>query len=104
MDAWDELHEMLEDGETLECIIFGDHDYGSCSGAADPGHVPVEARDRVMPIAEAEPYMRGWSTDTGYCGVGCYKLYAWSDRNVFFVSEYDSSTCLASIPRHPPAG
>lgn len=39
--------------------------------------------------------------DSGYGGADCFPLYAWTKSRVFFISEYDGSTCVSYVPRNP---
>jgi len=42
--------------------------------------------------------------DAGYGGEDCHPIYAWTDSRVIFVSCYDGSTQVESIPRNPMPG
>jgi len=39
--------------------------------------------------------------DSGYGGADCHAVYAWTETQVIFVTEYDGSTSLAEVPRNP---
>ncbi len=107
--AWQELHEYLRPGETVEGIVFGV--YGGWGDKTKPAYdeptpppVPLEQRGVVMSLADAEPFMRSWRFTGGFGGADCYPVHIWTSMRVIWVHEYDGSTRLASAPRHPTAG
>ena len=112
-NAWQELHEQLEPGETVEAIVFGPWGWGSapCNGGAwEPGYreplpppVPFEKRGVLMTLAEAEPFMQSWKFRGGHGAAQCYAVRIWTGRRVLWITEYDGSTCFNSAPRNPVA-
>ena len=112
MNAYDELIEKLEEGEHIEGIVFGPFGCGSPPrsetepwklGYDEPRNIPVPFNKRgvVLNIDEARPMMDGWSFYTGYGAPECYAVYIWTNKRIFWVTQYDGATGLCSAPRHP---
>lgn len=116
MSAYDDIISILEEGESVEGIVFGPFGWGRVPqdgetwdyGYGEPGEetgeeppVPFDMRGKVLTLEEARPYMQGWSF---YCGHGapeCYSAYIWTNKRIFWVSEYDGATKLDYMPRNP---
>ena len=49
---------------------------------------------------EARPIL-DYEYDSGYGGVDCHAIMAWTETWVLFVCSYDGSTWVASVPRKP---
>ena len=111
VNAWNELIEFLEEGETLESLVFGAWGWGCApaegedweEGYGEPGDMPVPAdkRGRVLAPDEAKPLMDGWSFYGGYGAPDCYATYAWTNKRVIWVTQYDGATSLDAAPRNP---
>lgn len=102
LDAYQELLECLEEGEVVEAIVFGEWGWG---GYREPKDIPIQKdmQGIVLTPEQARPLMKGW---TFYCGYGAPQSYAaniWTNKRVFWVTEYDGSTTLDSAPRNPTA-
>jgi hypothetical protein len=97
-----ELLEMLEDDEQVEAVVFGPWGWSGYD-EPDPPPVPHELFGRVLSWDEARPYMQTWNFDGGYGAPKSYAVCIWTNRNVFWVTNYDGSTTLDSAPRHPLA-
>lgn len=54
----------------------------------------------LLSWGEAQP-MLDYEYDTGYGGVDCDPVYAWTPTRVLFVSQYDGATRVEAIPREP---
>lgn len=101
-DAYPELMMFLNEGETVEAIVFGEWGWGGYS-EPEPPFVPKEMQGKVLALADTRPLMAGW---TFYCGYGapeCYAVNIWTNQRVIWVTQYDGSTTLNSAPRHPTA-
>jgi hypothetical protein len=113
LNAHDELVSILEDGETIEAIVFGAWGWGSAPRDGEgwePGHgepsyppVPFDKRGVILKIEEACPYMEGWSFYGGYGAPACYAVNVWTNKRVMWVTQYDGSTRLSFAPRNPVA-
>ena len=98
MNAWKELTRFLSEdcgGEAVESVVFGDFDY-CCDNPKPPF-------GKLMRPDEASTYCGGWEFAGGFGTAGCYPMVAWTASYVIFVSEYDGSTRLESLPRNPIA-
>lgn len=111
-DAYDDIADELQEGEVVEAIVFGAWGWGSLphdDNAAptlgydepDPPPVPFEQRKRILTLEEARPFMKGWSFHGGYGAPTCYAAYIWTNHRVIWVTQYDGSTSLSSMPRNP---
>jgi len=112
MSAWTELQQELEPGETVEAIVFGAWGWGHAPslygaewepgyGEPNPPPVPFEKRGVVLTAEEAEPLMESWGFSGGYGAPDCYAVRIWTDRRIFWVTQYDGATRLDSAMRHP---
>lgn len=115
MRAYDELMEYLEEGEVVECVMFGGWGYGSDYYSDEgnielaydepyEGHVPIEKRGKALTLEEAKPHMQNWSFNGGYGSPECYAVNIYTNQNIIYVHEYDGSTCLVSVNRNPVDG
>ena len=100
MNAYDELMNFLEDGEVVEGIVFGEYGWGGY-GEEEDHKVQKEHQGKLMSIEEAKPLMDGWSFDGGYGAPECNATYIWTNQRCIWVTQYDGSTNLDSMPRHP---
>jgi hypothetical protein len=112
-DAWNDLDKKLEDGETIEAIVFGawgwssppddDKQWKPAYGEPSPPPVPFEKRGVILSAEEGRPLMKGWSFFGGYGSPEAYAIRVWTNRRVIWVTQYDGSTWLSSAPRNPTA-
>lgn len=54
----------------------------------------------ILSWQEARPHL-DYQYDSGYGAVDCHAVYAWTPSRVLFISQYDGSTHVTSVPRHP---
>lgn len=112
-NAWTQLNELLINDEHILYVVLGawswnimpdpnDEEYEPEWGEPDPP-VPPDVRGRLLSPEEAEPLMQNWSAYGGYGSPDCYATYAWTNKRVFYISQYDGATHWNSIPRHPEA-
>jgi hypothetical protein len=92
--------EYLKDGETIEAVVFGKYGWGGFD-EDEESPVPSNVQEKVLTLAEAEPYMHGWSFYGGYGAPECYAVYVWTNQRVIWVTQYDGATNLSSAPRNP---
>ena len=114
-NAYSELLAYLEPGEVVEAIVFGAFGWGSWDeddeGSNAMGYqedmlkefIPWNKRGKLLTLEEAKPHMQCWSFDGGYGAPECYATYVWTNQRVIWVTQYDGSTCLDSMPRNPVA-
>lgn len=60
----------------------------------------ADAHEEPLPWAEARA-MLDYEYDTGFGGEDCNPIFAWSENWVYAVHEYDGSTGVVRLPRHP---
>lgn len=99
-NAYDELIEFLDDEETVEGVVFGVFGWSGFD-EPDEAKIPENMRGIVLSIDQAKPFMKGWSFYGGHGAPMCYAITVWTNENVIFVSQYDGSTRLESVPRNP---
>lgn len=92
-----ELYEVRH-GESIEAIVVGKHYRRSWDDEAKMSDEEV-VLDREAGLAKLDQ-----DYDNGYGGADCYPFWAWSASYVYFVHEYDGSTGVAWLPRHPVPG
>jgi hypothetical protein len=95
------ITEQLGD-ETVEAVVLGPPDPGLCLTSAEEAHLPAHY-GRVLSWAEAEPHLHT-RFDDGLGAAEAEALYVWTATRVFFVCQYDGSTWLTRVPRHPTPG
>ena len=103
-DAYLDLMEFLEPGETVLGIVFGEWGWGGYGEERLPEGamgVPESLQGKLLSIEDARAMMQGWSYDCGYGAPECYATYAWTEKRVIWVTQYDGSTSLDSAPRNP---
>lgn len=86
-------------GEPIEGIVIGEmgwHDFGT---EVVPKYAQ-QPRGKLMDWQTAKPFL-DYEHNTGYGAPKCNAIYAWTATKVIFVSQYDGSTSVDSIPRHP---
>lgn len=109
MSAWDELNEVLGPDEEVECIIFGPWGWGGYedpnddTGAPEP-RVPPSIMGRRLILTEAEPFLKAFSFSGGYGSPDAYATWIYTNKKIMWVTQYDGSTGLSSMPRNPIQG
>ena len=101
MNAYNDLLEYLQEGETIEAIVFGEWGWGGYNEEATA--VPQEKQGILLTPEEAKPMMKGWSFHGGFGSPKCYAVNVWTNKRVCWVTQYDGSTWLDSAPRNPTA-
>lgn len=112
MNAYQELKELFEPGEHLVAVVFGPWGWGGPPphpedpwkpgyDEPDPPPVPFALRGKVLSPQEAEPLMEGWSFNGGHGAPKCYAVHAWTNKRVYWVTQYDGATRLNSALRDP---
>ena len=98
-NAYEELLSELQEGEVVEAVVFGE--YEGYEEDVKFSLVPIDRRNKVLSFGEAKQYMKGWSFKNGFGEPNCYAVYIWTNYRVFWVTQYDGSTELNSMPRNP---
>jgi hypothetical protein len=76
------------------CIEKDDYYFGGNE------RVPEDKRGIVLPASEALDLL-DYDFDSGFGGRECHAFYAWTASRIIFLHEYDGSTSVCWIPRHP---
>jgi hypothetical protein len=92
-----EINNFLRKDEIPEAVIFGEWDYKVPSGTIHP------PKNKLLDWSEAEVYLNTplWSFSGTFGAPECFPMFLWTTQRVIYVSEYDGSTRLASLPRDP---
>jgi len=99
MNAWEEIKNKLDKDEMLEHVVFGS--WGSFSDDAPTPEVPPNVMGcRLLPH-EAKPFLLTFSFNGDYGTPECYATWIYTNKNVYWVTQYDGSTSLDSMPRNP---
>ena len=88
------IENLAGDAEIVGCVIG---DRGWVFGLDHSDHTP---KGKLMMWDEASKYL-DYEHDTGYGGVDCHAVFAWTERDVIAVGQYDGSTWVYAIPRFP---
>jgi hypothetical protein len=98
MSAYADLIAGFDSGEVLETIVFSPWS----SFQHEPDHpIPPELFGVVLTEAQAKPLMQTWRVERGHGTALVYPFYAYTNKRVWFIREWDGSTTIHSIPLHP---
>lgn len=61
---------------------------------------PVVDPEKVYSLGDFGPWLN-IEFDDGYGAQECPNIYVYTDNFVYYVHEYDGSTCLRKVPRNP---
>lgn len=93
-------------GEEVETILIpaplDTIEWGSLA-QPDPRDIPIKAANaynRFLSLEEALPLL-DYEYDDGYGGMDCHDVVIWTKTQVFYIHEYDGSTCFHSQFRNP---
>jgi hypothetical protein len=82
-------------GEVIEAIVVGEESSGN-------GAKPQIRKGALLSWAEAAPLL-DYEFDDGFGGADCHPVIAWTANRIIQIHEYDGSTSISWIPRHPLA-
>lgn len=85
----------VADGEPIEAIVVGKKENWGDEGCRAELQ-PVQTWDDAIKSLE-------YPHNTDFGALGCHSITAWTATKVIFVSQYDGSTTVCSVPRHPIA-
>jgi hypothetical protein len=86
-----------ENKETIIAIVVGPHDddrWEETDRRPEYQRDVVLTREQGLAILDVE-------YNNGYGGADCFPMYAWTEKSVLSISEYDGATSLNSFPRNP---
>jgi hypothetical protein len=110
--AEQDLLDELQSDEVIEGIVFGAWGWGYAPeddqqwqweeySEPFPPPVPFEKRGIVLTWEEARPYMQSWRFNGGYGSPECYAVRVWTNRRVYWITQYDGATGFSCAPRSP---
>lgn len=100
ISVYDQLEAALDKKvfEQIHYIVFGEM-VNVWNIEPEGPLVPEDKINEVMFFERAKKYL-WWNAFLQYGEPGIwYPFYAWSERRVFFISEYDTATNLSWVPR-----
>ncbi|KKM99808.1 hypothetical protein LCGC14_1144250 [marine sediment metagenome] len=86
--------------ESIQAIVIGKLGDHWEEPSYDSRNIPRSKCVLVLNWEEARPLLN-YEYDDGFGGADCHAIYVWTRTRVFFVSEYDGATGIASVPRNP---
>jgi hypothetical protein len=102
--------EKAADGEPIEAIRIGsfgwaynepdEEAYGW--DRSERTAIPPEKKNVLLSWEEARP-MLDYEYDSGFGASDCHNITAWTPSRVLYVHEYDGSTQVLWLERHPVA-
>ena len=98
MNAADQLEKLLAPGEVIESFVIGEWEG---SPHLNPKKPPPYLFNCVLDYKEYRYMLGGWGVKTEHGGDNVYPVFAWSEKNVWLIEEYDGSTCWRRVPRNP---
>lgn len=91
------LAEEAATGEAIVAIVVGKHDGADWNAKPLPDENIILSREAGLAKLDQD-------YNNGYGGADCFPFWAWTESRVYYVREYDGSTELSSVPRHPVGG
>lgn len=91
--------ESAANGEPIEAIVIGEKGWGEWDDEANE-YVPPPYAGRVLTWDDARPLL-DYVYDRGWGAPDCHAITAYTRSYIIFVSQYDGSTHVNSIPRNP---
>lgn len=87
--------------DAIEAVVLGEMGWGDYNSAAVPNY-KEQPRYVVLSWEQAKPWL-DYEFHNGYGAPGCNAICVWTTNQVLFVSQYDGSTDIQSVPRNPVA-
>jgi hypothetical protein len=87
-------------GEPILAVVIGEMGWGGVFCSERIEGYDTHIRGKVLTWEAAEPFL-SYQFDYGFGAPECEAVYVWTETKVMFVTQYDGSTCLDFVPRHP---
>lgn len=87
-------------GEPIEAVVIGNTGWDDDYKSEDIPNYDKQPKYQILSLDEATPWLN-YEYDNGFGAPGCNAIYAWTPTKVIFISQYDGSTDVEIIPRHP---
>ena len=86
--------------EPIEGVVIGAMGWGGDYGSEGIPDYDLIPKDALLSWDEAQKYLRYEFSD-GFGAPGCNAITVWTATKVMAISQYDGSTSLFWLPRHP---
>lgn len=87
-------------GAQITHIVIGEFGWGGVYATEDTRDIPNDLRGKVLTWDEAQELL-DYLYHAGFGSPDCHAIYAWTATHVLFVENYDGSTRVSSVPKHP---
>jgi hypothetical protein len=87
-------------GETIESCVLGTHYNLMCQKGDGADKAP---RKQILTWEAARPWLDE-EYSNGFGGADCRPFFAYTQKWVWFVHEYDGATGICRVPRNPMSG
>lgn len=64
--------------------------------------IPDSLRGQLLAWADARPHL-DYAYSAGFGAPDCHAVTIWTDDKVIWITQYDGSTSMDSVPRNPTA-
>ena len=92
-----DIEEAVKDITDIQGVVLGKNDYYTYSDDVDPANDLIGKLLKWDDVKDKLDY----EYDSSYGSAECNALYIWTSDRVYLVHEYDGSTCIVWVPRHP---
>jgi hypothetical protein len=101
MDTLKDMFEAAAGDEEIEFAVIGKH-FSDAYGTNPDPNLPFNNAPlgKVMPWRLAKSFLL-YEYSSGFGGIDCHPVYAWTKTRVLYVHDYDGSTTIDSLPRNP---
>ncbi len=86
-------------GEEILGVVIGEMGWGDYGCEVVPKYAQ-QPKNTLISWDVAKEFL-DYEFSGGFGHPECNAIYAWTPNNVLFISQYDGSTNLESVPRHP---
>jgi hypothetical protein len=96
----------LDGKDIVEAVVIGEYGWGSGWGKSAfheekcAKQIPWNMRGIALTWEQAKPLL-DYEFSDGYGSPECHAIYVWSKDKVMWITQYDGSTTLSSMPRNP---
>lgn len=94
---WQDIcKEVTSNHDTIDSVVIRN----DCNPHSKLLKVPPRFTNQLLTVDEAKPLL-DYEYDPSFGTAECHAVYVWGKDYVYFVSEYDGSTMINSVPREP---
>jgi len=87
------------ENEDIEAVVIGGTGWSDYNEECIPDYKD-QPRFEVLTWDKARKWL-DYEFDSGYGSPKCNAIYVWSKNLVMFISQYDGSTTVHTVPRNP---